>query len=233
MDLSFWEELLAAFEECEGDKAVRGVIFRSGLKRNVFTAGLDLKELFLPTTSEERLKKFWATLTKTLIKVYSTSMVTIAAIPGACPAGGCCLALCCDFRIITTDGSMGLNEVALGISVPMYWIELMVNTIGQRQAELALQTGVMIPSERLLQLSMVDVVVKDASEVLPRTLQEAGRWLKNPDPGRVDTKGVLRGPLAKRWADGAVFEGSQVWASISNPKTVATLKAVQERLAGG
>lgn len=233
MDLTFWEDLLAAFETCEADQAVRAVVFRSGLKKNVFTAGLDLKELFLPTTSKERLFKFWGVLSKTLIKVYSTSMVTMAAIPGACPAGGCGLALCCDFRVITTEGSMGLNEVALGIPVPMFWIELMANTIGQRQAELALQTGVMIPSERLLQISMVDVVVKDASEVLPRALQEAGRWLKNPDAGRAATKDVLRSPLAKRWANGIEDEASMVWASVSDPRTVASLKAVQERLGGG
>eukprot|EP00746_Dinoflagellata_sp_MGD_P003314 gnl/MRDRNA2_/MRDRNA2_106438_c0_seq1.p1 gnl/MRDRNA2_/MRDRNA2_106438_c0~~gnl/MRDRNA2_/MRDRNA2_106438_c0_seq1.p1 ORF type:complete len:294 (+),score=70.97 gnl/MRDRNA2_/MRDRNA2_106438_c0_seq1:80-883(+) len=233
MDLTFWEELLAAFDSCEDDKAVRAVVFHSALKKNVFTAGLDLKELFAPTTSKDRLLKFWATLSKTLVKVYGTSMVTMAAIPGACPAGGCCLALCCDFRIITAAGSMGLNEVALGIPVPQYWIELMASTIGQRQAELALQTGIMIPSERLLQINMVDVVVKEPSEVLPRAVQEAGRWLKNQDAGRAATKAVLRGPLAKRWADGTDSEASQVWASISDPKTVAMLKAVQERLGGG
>merc|ERR1712224_530821 len=119
-------------------------------------------ELFLPTTSEERLIKFWSTLSKTLIKIYTSSMVTLAAIPGSCPAAGCCLALCCDFRIITANCSMGLNEVALGIPVgmefldsyvvtfmspstqwyarnvalgipvPSHWIELMSSTIGQR-----------------------------------------------------------------------------------------------------
>ena len=41
----------------------------------------------------------------------------MAAIRGACPAGGCCLSLCCDFRIMTDFGHIGLNEVALGISV--------------------------------------------------------------------------------------------------------------------
>jgi len=41
----------------------------------------------------------------------------VAAIRGACPAGGCCLSLCCDFRIMTDFGHIGLNEVALGISV--------------------------------------------------------------------------------------------------------------------
>jgi hypothetical protein len=39
---------------------------------------------------------------------------------GACPAGGCILALCCDERVMTDDSAscIGLNEVALGIAVP-------------------------------------------------------------------------------------------------------------------
>lgn len=33
---------------------VRGMIFASGLRRDVFTAGNDIKELFAPLTSRER-----------------------------------------------------------------------------------------------------------------------------------------------------------------------------------
>lgn len=48
MDLELWRELLATLETLEADPAVRGVIWVSGLKRDVFTAGNDLKvELFL------------------------------------------------------------------------------------------------------------------------------------------------------------------------------------------
>lgn len=35
-------------------QAVRGVIFASGLKRDVFTAGNDIKELYAPQTSRSR-----------------------------------------------------------------------------------------------------------------------------------------------------------------------------------
>lgn len=33
---------------------VRGMIFASGLRRDVFTAGNDIKELFAPLTSQQR-----------------------------------------------------------------------------------------------------------------------------------------------------------------------------------
>merc|ERR1712032_571861 len=115
----------------------------------------DIKELYAPMTSEKRLHEYWQALSKALIKVYSTPMVTAVAIRGACPAGGCCLALCCDYRIITPDGTMGLNEVQLGIPVPDYWVELMSSVIGQRQTELMLSVGEQPGVKKLMQLGMV------------------------------------------------------------------------------
>merc|ERR1711865_1135258 len=53
MDLELWKQIRAAFAECEADSTINGVIFASGLKKDVFTAGLDLKELYalLPRAS--------------------------------------------------------------------------------------------------------------------------------------------------------------------------------------
>ena len=39
MGMDVWTELKQKFDELEADKTVRGVIFASGLKRDVFTAG--------------------------------------------------------------------------------------------------------------------------------------------------------------------------------------------------
>ncbi len=38
-----------------------------------------------------------------LARLYRTPLVTVAAIKGACPAGGCCLSMCCDVRIMTVQ----------------------------------------------------------------------------------------------------------------------------------
>ena len=128
-------------------QAVRGVIFASGLKRDVFTAGNDIKELYAPQTSRSRrvcslhsqlllpaatdgfprahlqpctaatptgegndvfwgnvmgrYREFWVTSNVFLARLHRTPLVTVAAIKGACPAGGCCLSMCCDLRIMT------------------------------------------------------------------------------------------------------------------------------------
>lgn len=43
MDLSFWQELQATLDDAENDPAVRAVIYRSTLKKHIFTAGNDIK----------------------------------------------------------------------------------------------------------------------------------------------------------------------------------------------
>lgn len=56
MNLAFWKQLTATLDELEADLSVRGALFCSGLRRDVFTAGNDINELFAPLTSAERYK---------------------------------------------------------------------------------------------------------------------------------------------------------------------------------
>jgi len=234
MNLAFWEALQKEWETANNDPSVRAIIFQSGLKKKVFTAGLDIKELYGPATNEQRLKKFWATLTKVLVGVYSSQKITVAAIAGACPAGGCCLALCCDYRVITNDGAMGLNEVALGIPVPRYWIPLMAQVIGHRHAERVLTTGVMIPCKQLVEWNMVDAVVENREDLMPNAVAELRKnYLRHPDAGRQITKHGLRAQLSEDWAKGAEAEAQQVWDTISSKETIAALTKVLKALSGG
>lgn len=58
LSLDFWKGLISILEGCEADPKVRGIILRSGLERDVFTAGNDIKELYAPMTSAERYRYF-------------------------------------------------------------------------------------------------------------------------------------------------------------------------------
>ena len=67
---------------------IKGVIICSGLKRDLFTAGNDLGELYAPNTSLERYKQFWKTSNACLAHILISPLITISAIRGQCPAGG-------------------------------------------------------------------------------------------------------------------------------------------------
>ena len=57
MGLAMWRELGATLAQLEGEQpAVRGVVFASAIKRDVFSAGNDINELYAPLTTKERYR---------------------------------------------------------------------------------------------------------------------------------------------------------------------------------
>ena len=74
LNLEFWKQLLQTLESLEADPAVRGVIFQSGLARDVFTAGNDILELYAPKTSKQRYRRV-------------ADMDLLGSVLRGCPAG--------------------------------------------------------------------------------------------------------------------------------------------------
>ena len=167
MDLKLWTDLDATLTQIKKDTSVRGIIFYSGLKKDIFTAGNDLGELYAPTTSLERYEKFWALSNKVLAGILESPLITLAAVNGNCPAGGCCLALACDYRIASEDVKMGLNETALGIPVPAVWTKLLAYTVGTGKADKMSMFAQMVSAKDALRIGMVDQLVPTRDELLP------------------------------------------------------------------
>lgn len=229
-DHRLWQQLSDAISTCEEDQDVRGVIITSGLKRDIFSAGNDINALYAPRTSKEAYRKFWVLQNQFLARLYRSSLITVAAIRGASPAGGCIIALCCDYRIITEQGHFGLNEVALGIPVPPKWSGLMVRTIGQGKAETLLQFARLVSPQEALQLGLVDQVVPKA-DLLPTAETVIKGFLKaGLDPGRYITKSDLRKEYSLGWEAFCETEVDGAWENISSKTTTDAMAAVLQRL---
>jgi len=142
---------------------------------------------------------------------------------GACPAGGCGLAICCDYRIITADGTMGLNEVAIGIQVPKTWSRIFLDVAGIRQGEKLLLSGAMPKTPELLRLGMVDEAVETREMLLPAAEKVMEKRLRCPYPGHALTKQALRGAKKQAWEADVPEEYRDGWKNLSNPKTVKAL----------
>ncbi|TNN31070.1 Enoyl-CoA delta isomerase 1, mitochondrial [Liparis tanakae] len=119
LSLDFLTELCINVEKLEMDKNCRGLILTSSQPK-VFSAGLDIMEIY--GKSPERCGEFWRAVQEMWLKLYGSSMVTIAAINGSSPAGGCLMSMTCDYRIMADNPrySIGLNETQLGIVAP-FW----------------------------------------------------------------------------------------------------------------
>lgn len=222
---------------------VRAVVFASALSRPVFTAGNDLTELHAPSTSRPRFDAFWITSATFLARLYASPLHTVAAVAGACPAGGTAVALACDERLAAASGgtALGLNEVALGIPVPTMWARLLARVVGWAPAEALLRGGLLLPATAAVSAGLVDVLVPLPAAadgpsaaghvVVAAAVDRARAQLRLADGGRVATKVALRGGFATEWEAGAPADAARVWALLTQPAVVATLGKVLASLA--
>lgn len=190
LSLEFLTELCIAVEKLEMDKSCRGIILTSGQPK-VFSAGLDIMEMY--GKSPEHCGEFWRAVQEIWLKLYSSNMVVIAAINGSSPAAGCMLAITCDYRIMVDNPrySIGLNETQLGIVAPFWFRDTMVNTVGHRTTEIALQLGQLYSSAEALEIGLVDKLVPE-DQVIATATQTMTKWLAIPDHARQLTKSLMR-----------------------------------------
>jgi len=231
LNKALWQQLFDVVNELEADDNVRGVVITSGLQRDIFTAGNDITALHAPTTSLEQYRDFWVLQNTCLARLYRSPLATIAAIKGACPAAGCNIAMCCDWRVMTEQGYIGLNEVAIGISVPEKWCNLMARTIGERQAEQLTLSASMPTAAEALKLGLVDQLVPKA-QLLATAEAAMQKMLKLPDGGRQKTKESIRGQFSRDWEAFCHGEVDGAWEMLSSPDVVAAVGDTLKRLTG-
>ena len=231
LDYKLWHQLAEAVQQLEQDSSIRGIIIASGLKRDIFSAGNDIMALYAPKTSKEAYRKFWITQNQFLARLYRSPLATVAAVRGACPAGGCAISMCCDVRIMAEQGHIGLNEVALGIAVPAKWGGLMSNIIGQGKAEQMLQFAKLVSPQEALQMGLVHQVV--SKEDLISTAEAAMQQMlkAGPDSGRQATKSNLRKEFSLDWEAFCVPEVDYAWEQLARESTVKAIGGVLEGLA--
>ena len=200
LNVALLQDLTNTIVSLQDDKQMHGMILASHTPK-IFSAGLDIMEMYQPT--EESLATFWNALQTLFLTYYTTPLVSIAAIEGHAPAGGCLLAMASDYRIMTTEGRprIGLNETQLGIVAPKWFQSTLVNTIGHRQAELMLQLGLQYDAKKAMEIDLVDECVETISEVLPAAEKAMGKWLTIPKMARSRTKMELRGHVTKALQD--------------------------------
>ncbi|XP_041532286.1 enoyl-CoA delta isomerase 1, mitochondrial [Microtus oregoni] len=190
LSLEFLTEFVISLEKLENDKTFRGVILTSDCP-GVFSAGLDLMEMY--GRNPAHYAEYWKAVQELWLRLYLSKLIIMSAINGASPAGGCLIALTCDYRIMADNPkyTIGLNETLLGIVAPFWFKDNFVNTIGHRAAERALQLGMLFPPAEALKVGVVDEVVPE-DQVFSKTRSVMAQWLAIPDHSRQLTKSMTR-----------------------------------------
>lgn len=170
LNLELVRELATTIERLSADPKVRALIL-SSTNEKFFSIGFDIPELYeLP---QEDFHEFYETFNHTCLALYTLPKPTVAGLTGHAIAGGCILALCCDYRVIGEGRKlMGLNEIKLGVPVPYLASCILQNLIGGRAARQVEEFGEFYEAERLLRKGLVDEAVPQA-EVLSRAREMA------------------------------------------------------------
>ncbi len=224
------DALRAAVEGAPADGA-RGIVLSGG--PNVFSGGLDVPHLMGLDATE--LKASWRGFFDAAIAIAQSPIPVAAAIAGHAPAGGCVLALCCDYRVMARSPDpakpfrIGLNEVQVGLAVPEGIQHLMRRAVGARRAERLLVMGAMPSARRALAIGLVDELA-DLGLVRERALAWLNELLALPSSPMLATRALARADLVEALTDPKRVNLDVFVDQWNQPDTQGALQALVARL---
>ena len=178
ISLDLIKEISQNLKELKEDHSVCGVVL-TGSNDKFFSIGFDLPNLY--KQGEKEIRTFYRSYNRLCLDLYTYPKPTVAALTGNAIAGGCILAICCDYRVIASGKKlMGLNEIKLGVPVPYPGDIILKQIIGSRYAQMLIEMGEFFGPEQLIQMGMVNQVEKIKS-VLDRAVEQAKLLGNYPD----------------------------------------------------
>ncbi|MEO6263395.1 MAG: enoyl-CoA hydratase/isomerase family protein [Luteimonas sp.] len=146
------------------DAGAQGIVLSGGPK--VFSAGLDVPHLLALGDDRAALTAAWESFFDAARALAQSPVPVVAAIAGHAPAGGCVLALCCDYRVMASGPDpakpyrIGLNETQVGLVAPEGIQHLLRRVVGPYRAERLLVAGELVEAERALAIGLIDELVE-------------------------------------------------------------------------
>jgi enoyl-CoA hydratase len=187
MSPAMLRDLHAAFDQAEHDNAIVVLTGRD----TIFSAGFDLK-VFATGTADD-IHEMMTLGARLATRVFGFPTPVVAACNGHAYPMGAFLMLAADIRI-GADGPfrIGLNEVAIGLAVPHFGIELARQRLAPAYFQRAALTGQMFAPQEAAAAGFLDQVVP--ADALPSAAEEAAAALSQLDlAAHADTKIRVRG----------------------------------------
>ena len=150
-------EFQQLLSEIEREKDVSSLIVTGS--GSSFCAGADLAELSRMTSlSAEEARRDTLVLVDLLRRLYQFPKPVIAAVNGPALAGGCGLAIVCDFVLASEDSSFGFPEVKVGF-IPALVSVFLLQQVGERRARELLLTGRILAPQEAKDIGLANEVV--------------------------------------------------------------------------
>ncbi|KAF9380069.1 dodecenoyl-CoA isomerase [Podila verticillata] len=151
-------QLIQEWKTMEQDQSLRAVVLKSDLK-SIFCAGIDFKEFL---KGPESFGEYWRTIRHVFDTIYASRLNTAAAMHGHSLGLGCVLGMACQDRFMMGNApgpkqpTIGLNEVAVGVPVPHWLVELFAGITSRRHAERLLPMGRIMSVQEAVSVGLVD-----------------------------------------------------------------------------
>ena len=189
--------LSRALEDCKDAKAV---VLTGGGK--CFSAGLDLK--LLPTLGKDELFDVLEQFSKVLVQILRYPRPIIAAVNGHAIAGGAVITLCCDAALAgEKDLKIGLSEVAVGMPLPKFVVELARNRLAAPRWSEAVLFGKLYNWQEAKEVGYLHQTVP-SDQLLQTALAIAGQLAALPDSAYYPTKMSLWSHIPEQMEAAAV-----------------------------
>lgn len=194
INAEFVNQLQSRLDLLIQDNRINGIILTG--TPGFFSAGLDVVELF--PLGKEDIQEFWAKFNRLLITLFTCPKLIFSAISGHSPAGGTVLAIMTDYRIMASGKyKIGLNEVAVGLTLPGAIGEVFQYLLGTRNAEKYALTGSLLTPETAMSTGLIDEIC-ESDTILETAKNRLRDWLKLPSAQQGQTKLKMRKSIASR-----------------------------------
>jgi len=216
------DEITGCLQELAGDAGVKAVILTGTGK--FFTFGFDIPEFL--SYPKESFIRYLTKFTDLYAYLFLYPKPVIAALNGHTIAGGCMIAIACDYRIMVPGkAKIALNEINFGSSLFAGSVDILKLLLGQKEAEKAVYNGTMYSAEEAYRVGLIDQISSEA-DLEAEAKKIAGQYAKKDGVAFESIKRLLRGPTAEmilKRERGSILEFVDIWYSES------TWKNLQER----
>jgi enoyl-CoA hydratase/carnithine racemase len=164
------DELASVVEQVRDSDTLRALVL-TGEGDKFFSIGFDIPALLLMDRAQ--MRDFAHRFGRLCLELHVLPKPTFAAITGHATAGGCILALACDYRYIAAGRKLiGLNELPLGVPIPFVADCILRQLVGVVRSREITDRGEFYLPEDAARLGLVDRILP-GDELLPQTIAAA------------------------------------------------------------
>jgi enoyl-CoA hydratase len=184
----------AALDRAEVEAKAVLIVGRPGR----FSAGFDLSVM---NSGPEAVKDLVTAGALVLTRIFTHPRPVVAACTGHALAAGALILLASDLRVgVKGDFKIGLNEVAIGMTPPLFLLELATHRLTPRYLTRATVQSEIYSPEQAVGVGYLDQVAS-ADALFEESFAEAKRLAQLPNPAFRNAKERERGGRAQRIRD--------------------------------